>query len=169
MINTPLGNFTESGLELATGEKREYGKLIMPPAYHFSYHGAVTDVVSWMRADCILAATGFETNFRPPFPIIGLDGADLKIKWTADYAQTFGGVVTDGFPNFFIFMGPSSPVGQGSILSAIEMQSHYFSQLLDKIQESRIKTLSIKPERVEQYNIHLQSLMPVSKIQTARA
>ena len=117
---------------------------------------------SWLSADCILAATGFETNFRPPFPIIGLNGVDLNTKWTADYAQTFGGVVIDDFPNFFLFMGPSSPVGQGSILSAIEMQSHYFSQLLDTIQESRIKTLSIKPERVEQYNIHLQSLMPVS-------
>lgn len=40
------------------------------------------------------------------------------------------------------------------------MQSHYFSQLLTIVQESRIKYLAPKAERVAQYNEHLQSLMP---------
>ncbi|ORY90729.1 alpha/beta hydrolase fold-domain-containing protein [Leucosporidium creatinivorum] len=134
VLNTPLAAFTEKGLLLSTGEEREY--------------------------DVIIAATGFETNFRPPFPIRGLGGVDLATKWTEDYAQSFGGVVVDGFPNYWCFMGPASPVGQGSILSAIEMQSHYFSQLLTIVQESRIKYLVPKAERVAQYNEHLQSLMP---------
>jgi cation diffusion facilitator CzcD-associated flavoprotein CzcO len=31
--------------------------------------------------DVIICATGFDTSFRPRFPIIGLDGVDLRDMW----------------------------------------------------------------------------------------
>lgn len=38
--------------------------------------GTSTDLLCIFQ-DVIIAATGFETNFRPPFPIRGLNGVDL--------------------------------------------------------------------------------------------
>jgi hypothetical protein len=52
-------------------------------------------------------------------------------KWTEDYAQSFGGVVVDGMPNYWSFMGPASPVGQGSILSAIEVSNSAVRRALE--------------------------------------
>ncbi|UNI24497.1 hypothetical protein JDV02_010237 [Purpureocillium takamizusanense] len=67
------------------------------------------------EADVLVAATGFNTSFRPRFPIIGLDGINLQDLW-ADEPVSYMGTGVSGFPNYLIFLGPNTPISNGSLM-----------------------------------------------------
>lgn len=65
--------------------------------------------------DVLIAATGFNTTFRPRFPIIGRDGVNLQDLWAEDPVSYFGTGVS-GFPNYMVFLGPNTPISNGSLM-----------------------------------------------------
>lgn len=67
------------------------------------------------EVDVLVAATGFDTSFRPRFPIIGRDGVDLKDLW-AENPISYMGTGVAGFPNYLIFLGPNTPISNGGLI-----------------------------------------------------
>lgn len=78
--------------------------------------------------DVLICATGFETSFRPRFPVIGPGGKSLAEEW-AEEAKGYLGIAAPGFPNHLIFVGPNSPVGNGPLLCAIGQCDIYWRSL----------------------------------------
>lgn len=68
--------------------------------------------------EILVAATGFNTTFRPRFPIIGRDGVNLQDLW-ADHPVSYFGTGVSGFPNYFTFLGPNTPISNGSLIGMI--------------------------------------------------
>lgn len=66
-------------------------------------------------ADVLIAATGFDTTFRPRFPIIGRDGLNLQDLWHSD-PTSYMGIGVAGFPNYLTFLGPNTPISNGSLM-----------------------------------------------------
>lgn len=66
-------------------------------------HGVVANGVEY-RLDTLILATGFDQDSaytdRIGFDVVGVGGRTLSEKW-ADGPETFHGVMTSGFPNFF--------------------------------------------------------------------
>jgi hypothetical protein len=56
--------------------------------------GTVHDV------DAIICATGFDTSFRPVFPVIGDKGTDLREDWETE-PRSYLSIAASGHPNFF--------------------------------------------------------------------
>ena len=52
------------------------------------------------EVDAIVCATGFDTSYRPNFPLIGIDGKDLRDVWQHD-PESYFSVSASGFPNYF--------------------------------------------------------------------
>lgn len=50
--------------------------------------------------DAIICATGFETSYRPPFPIVGRKGRVLSEYWQESPLH-YMSVTAPGFPNYF--------------------------------------------------------------------
>jgi cation diffusion facilitator CzcD-associated flavoprotein CzcO len=50
--------------------------------------------------DAIICATGFDTSFRPAFPVIGNQGLDLRDAWKEE-PRSYLSVAASGFPNYF--------------------------------------------------------------------
>lgn len=65
--------------------------------------------------DVLIAATGFNTSFKPRFPIIGTNGVNLQDLW-ADEPTAYLGTGVAGFPNYLIFLGPNTPISNGSLM-----------------------------------------------------
>lgn len=86
-----------------------------------SQRGCVCDNGKEYPVDVLICATGFDTSFRPRFPIIGPNGNNLQDDWK-DEPQSYLGVAAAGIPNYFTFLGPNSPIGNGPVLSAIGKQ-----------------------------------------------
>lgn len=100
--------------------------------------------------DTIICATGFDTSFRPAFPIIGRNGVDLSKKW-ATHPEAYLGLAVPDMPNFFTFVrlsnslldtlpntmtqiGPSWPIGNGSVIGPLEAVGNYVVKFIKKFQ-----------------------------------
>lgn len=65
--------------------------------------------------DVLICATGFDTSFKPRFTLIGENGANLADEWALE-PKSYLSLAAAGFPNYFMFIGPNSPIGNGPVL-----------------------------------------------------
>jgi hypothetical protein len=120
--------------------------------------GCLCDNGTEYPVDVLICATGFDTTFKPRFPLIGPDGNNLQDEWREE-AQSYLGVAAAGFPNYLIFLGPNSPIGNGPVLSAIEAQADHMIKLIDRYQTHNIRTFAPTREAVSDFIAHKDSFM----------
>ncbi|KAJ5745469.1 flavin-binding monooxygenase [Penicillium odoratum] len=101
--------------------------------------------------DVLICATGFDTTFKPRFPLVNGFGEDLRDLWQKEPAAYLG-VTVDKFPNYFFTLGPNSPVGNGPVLIAIEAQVEYIIKMLSKYQKENLKSFSVTSDAVDDFN-----------------
>lgn len=85
-----------------------------------------------VELDAIVFATGFDalTGALVAVDIEGRDGRTLKEKW-ADGPTTYLGVMTAGFPNFFMITGPGSPSVLSNMVVSIEQHVEFIAGIVD--------------------------------------
>lgn len=88
--------------------------------------------------DAVVCATGFDVSHRPPWPLIGREGLSLAEAWE-DEPLSYLSLAAHGFPNFFMFAGPNSPVGHGSLMAQLQWSADWMCQWIRKIAEEDIK------------------------------
>lgn len=72
-------------------------------------------------ADVIVLATGFQTNHFTPFMDIHGKNGTIREHWEQwDGPGAYNTSVLNGFPNFFLLLGPNSATGHTSALMASE-------------------------------------------------
>lgn len=120
--------------------------------------GCVSDDGEEYPVDVIICATGFDTSYLPRFPIIGSNGESLADAWK-DEPMNYLGFAAPGFPNYFIPVGPNSPVGNGPVLIGIEAQLDYILKLINRYQTENIHSISPKMEAVEDFMEHKNNYM----------
>jgi cation diffusion facilitator CzcD-associated flavoprotein CzcO len=100
--------------------------------------------------DVLICATGFDTSFKPRFPVVNPAGDNLQDRWAAD-PESYLGLAAPDFPNYLIFLGPNCPIGNGPVLSAIEAQADWMLQLIDRYQTHNIASFAPTPEAVRDF------------------
>ncbi|KAK6369588.1 hypothetical protein LTS17_009494 [Exophiala oligosperma] len=110
------------------------------------------------EVDVVIAATGFDTSFRPRFPISGRGGVDLQKLWDSDPAGYFG-LAVSGFPNYLMFLGPNTPISNGSLMGTLEATADYFIRLMTKFIDERALQFNVRAEVQRDFNQHTQSVM----------
>ncbi|KAL5340907.1 hypothetical protein BJX70DRAFT_359905 [Aspergillus crustosus] len=115
-----------------------------------SERGCICDDGQEYAVDVLICATGFDTSFKPRFPVIGPNGNNLQDDWK-DEPQSYLGIAAAGIPNYLTFLGPNSPVGNGPVLSAIEAQADYMMKLIDRYQTTNIKSFAPTAEAVRDF------------------
>ncbi|KAF1991026.1 flavin-binding monooxygenase [Aulographum hederae CBS 113979] len=116
--------------------------------------------VSEHPLDVIICATGFDTSFRPRFPLTGLDPTlPLAGKWST-FPSSYLGIGVDGFPNYFTYSGPFTPAAQGSILPILTMLTQHFLTIVKKMRRQHIRRLSPKKSSVDDFVEHAATFMP---------
>jgi cation diffusion facilitator CzcD-associated flavoprotein CzcO len=83
--------------------------------------GCLCDDGKEYPVDVLICATGFDTTFKPRFPLIGPSGANLQEVWSKDDPESYLGIAAADFPNYMTFLGPNCPIGNGPVLCAIGM------------------------------------------------
>lgn len=95
------------------------------------------------KVDAIICATGFDTTWRPRFPIYGRDGASLAERWAAvENVEAYLGMAIPDFPNYLMFTGPNTPVSNGTLIPVIEKQAAYMTVMIRKYQRQRVKSFA---------------------------
>ncbi|USP76269.1 hypothetical protein yc1106_03543 [Curvularia clavata] len=112
--------------------------------------GCLCDDGNEYPVDVLICATGFNTSFKPRFPVINSSGANLQDAWAKEPRSYFGLAAPD-FPNYLIFLGPNCPIGNGPVLSGIEAQADYMCKLIDRFQTHNISSFAPKTEAVDDF------------------
>ncbi|KAH8819264.1 cyclohexanone monooxygenase [Xylogone sp. PMI_703] len=123
-----IETFTEKGLKPVNGELRE--------------------------VDTIICATGFNMGFVPRFPIVGTNGADLREEWTRRPPACYLSLAAENMPNYFVYMGPTSPLGHGSIVGSIESVTDYIRKFIYKLQTENYAKFTLKHHYAEAWQSH---------------
>lgn len=110
------------------------------------------------NVDIIIAATGFDTSFRPRFPIVGEKGTNLRDLWETD-PISYCGLAVSGFPNYLIFLGPNTPIANGSLIGALEATGDYFVRLIRKVRTQRVSSFNVCADVQSDFNKHTQDFM----------
>jgi cation diffusion facilitator CzcD-associated flavoprotein CzcO len=88
--------------------------------------------------DLIICATGFDTSFRPYWEVVGQNAISLNEKWKEE-ADAYLGICEPDMPNYFMFVGPNSPVGHGDSLACQEWTAEYILKWCRKIATEDIR------------------------------
>lgn len=92
--------------------------------------------------DAIVFATGFDamTGALVAVDISGRNGMTLRDKW-AHGPETYLGLMTAGFPNFFMLTGPGSPSVLSNMTVSIEQHVEWVSACLDYLRDNRFERI----------------------------
>jgi cation diffusion facilitator CzcD-associated flavoprotein CzcO len=77
----------------------------------------------------------------------------LADKWKT-VPETYMSLATDGFPSYFMYLGPNSALGTGNLLLLIERLADYFTDCLAKMQRDNVKSMEVREEPVERFVKH---------------
>lgn len=88
---------------------------------------------------------------RAPFSVTGRDGQTMKQKFEP-YAETYLSLATDGFPNYFMMLGPNAAVGTGTLTTMVEMTGEYIIKRVRKLQKENIKSMEVQKRRVRDFS-----------------
>jgi cation diffusion facilitator CzcD-associated flavoprotein CzcO len=124
-----------------------------------SERGVVTKDGVEHELDVLILATGFHPfNFMRPMNLTGRDGLSIDNAW-AKKVQAYRSMCLPGFPNFFLMLGPNTPIGNYSVIAMSEVQSRYVLQLIDHWRRARLETVEATEAAKVRYNNYLKAGM----------
>ncbi|KAG5205829.1 Sterigmatocystin biosynthesis monooxygenase StcW [Trichophyton interdigitale] len=121
----------------------------------FTADGLIGEDGTERRADTIICATGFDTSYRPKFPLVGQGGVDLREKWKT-HPESYLGLAVPGFPNMISFFGPTWPIHNGSVVGPLMEAGSYAVKFIRKIQNEDIHSISPRQDVTDDFNEHVQ-------------
>lgn len=109
--------------------------------------------------DVLVYATGFDAHrFVRPVDVVGTAGWRLEDAWQAA-PKTHRSLSIPGFPNFFMLIGPNSPIGNFSLIMVAELQIAYLVQLLAPIRNGDCRAIEPKSEACAAFNQAIRDAM----------
>ncbi|KAJ9112511.1 hypothetical protein QFC22_006260 [Naganishia vaughanmartiniae] len=152
--------------------------LTVDPIDKVTEHGITTKNGQEFKVDRIILATGFDTSFKPRFPVQGKKGVDLRDIWSvrpkgqckprglayryeseALHFAAYMALAVAGFPNMFIMCGPGGTFANGAVLPGMEANAKYIVDAIAKMQSQDIRSMEIAQENQDEYNRQQESVM----------
>lgn len=106
------------GLEYLSKVGSDNVEVVLGEIKEITATGCVSNDGTHHPLDILICATGFDTSYRPRFPIIGPGGTNLQDAWAKE-PKGYMALAAPDFPNYFIFVGPNNVIASGPILAMI--------------------------------------------------
>jgi hypothetical protein len=100
--------------------------------------------------DVLVCATGFNVSAPPPFAVVGKNGITMQQRFSPT-PESYLSVTVDGFPNYFMMLGPNSAIGSGSLTMILEQEGDYITKCIRKLQKEDYVSMMPKRERVKDF------------------
>ncbi|KAK3367748.1 flavin-binding monooxygenase [Podospora didyma] len=121
--------------------------------------GVVTTDGKTRAVDVIIAATGYDTSYVPAFPIVGRNGVDLGSRWAKTGAEAYFTCAVPDMPNYFMVVGPNTPISNGSLMPSIEAQLEFALCFIDTIQRQGVQSVTVSTQATAEFNDHKDAIM----------
>lgn len=138
--------------------QRENVDLVTDAIDRIEARGVVTADGKLHELDLLVLATGFRPHDWGIENVVGADGLSLKEAW-AQGPRTYRSVTMPGFPNFFMLVGPNSPIGNISIIDVSETQTNYILECMERLEREPGKALAPKRSAADEFQASLREAM----------
>ena len=91
--------------------------------------------------------------------LIGRDGVAADDVWR-DGPWAYQTVALPGFPNFFMMLGPHSPVGNLALTTVAESQADHILRWIERWRRGEFDTVEPTTSATERFNAKLRAAMP---------
>ena len=109
--------------------------------------------------DVLVLATGFDGHrFMRDIDITGIDGLNLNDAWSQSL-EAYRCLAARQFPNFFMLIGSTSPIGNFSLILIAEMQVNYILKLNERIRGGECRALAPQPAVTLAFNAEIREAM----------
>ena len=127
---------------------------------HIEERGVVTADGALHELDMLVFATGFDARaFLRPMEVVGQGGKSLDEAWS-DGPKAYRSVAVPGFPNFFLMMGPHSPIGNQSLIPVAEDQADYALWWIQRLREGSLRSAAPTEAATKAYNEAMKAAFP---------
>lgn len=110
--------------------------------------------------DVLVMATGFQAhNYMRPMKVTGENGLELDDFWEPG-AIAHRGVAVPGFPNFFMLLGPHSPIGNYSVIAISEAQAQYVMRFVELFRQGKASRIEPRADEMKRYNDAMRAALP---------
>ncbi|WP_232061666.1 flavin-containing monooxygenase [Mycobacterium xenopi] len=134
--------------------------VVTTPIDHVEARGIVTTDGQLHEVDVLVLATGFDAHaYLRPMELIGPEGRTLSECWQ-NGPHAYRTIGLPGFPNFFMLMGPHSPIGNFSLVAIAETQSDYILRWIRAWQQRQFTLAAPTAESTANYNAALRAALP---------
>ncbi|WP_220793034.1 flavin-containing monooxygenase [Nocardioides stalactiti] len=114
------------------------------------------------ECDVLVLATGFDSHaYLRPAAMTGPGGLTLDDAW-ADGPRAYRTIAVPGFPNFFMFMGPNSPVGNYSLVAIAEAQASAMLAWIERWRRREVDTVAPTTEATDAFYRDVDAAMPAT-------
>lgn len=135
-------------------------ELVTEAIDHVEQRGIVTTDGRLHECDAIVLATGFDAHaFMRPMNLVGRDRNTIDELW-AEGPRAHLTVALPGFPNFFMLMGPHSPVGNYSLTAIAETQAAHIAAWISRWCKGEFDSVAPKALATEQFNAEMRAALP---------
>ena len=125
----------------------------------FETSGIRTSDNTLHELDIIVMATGFDASaFMRPMEFSGKHGLTIEDAWSKKM-RAYRSLFIPGFPNFFLMLGPNSPIGNQSVIEISERQTAYALQLIEQWQAQRLDTIEVSEEATARWAAMIKERM----------
>jgi cation diffusion facilitator CzcD-associated flavoprotein CzcO len=109
--------------------------------------------------DVLVLSTGFKPfNFMRPMNLVGKNGVSIDERWKGK-VQAYRSLLIPDFPNFFLMLGPNTPIGNFSVIAMSEVQSQYVLKLIAAWRRKEFDEVSASDEALKSFNEYLKAGM----------
>jgi cation diffusion facilitator CzcD-associated flavoprotein CzcO len=137
---------------------KEHVELVTEGIDHVEARGVVTGDGRLHELDVLVLATGFDTHAWGVDHVVGEDGLSLKEAW-AQGTRAYRSVAVPGFPNFFMLVGPNSPIGNISLIDVSEVQADYIMKCIRLLRKGEVRALAPTAEATRAFHERLLGAM----------
>ncbi|HWF55506.1 MAG TPA: NAD(P)/FAD-dependent oxidoreductase [Solirubrobacteraceae bacterium] len=140
--------------------QRDDVTLVTERIDHIEPAGIVTADGTVHELDVLVLATGFDAHaYVQPIELTGRDGVTLDGAWEGG-PRAYMTVALPAFPNFFMLMGPHSPVGNYSLTEIADTQAEYITEWIGRWQAGRYATAAPTQAATDRFNAALRTALP---------
>lgn len=112
--------------------------LVTDAIDHIEPRGVVTRDGCLHELDVLILSTGFKADrFMRPMEMVGEGGVTLSQAWGKG-PRAYRSIGVPGMPNFFMLIGPHSPIGNLSLITIAEKQADYIMKCIDTIRRRKV-------------------------------
>lgn len=139
---------------------RGQAELVDSPIERITERGILTADGTLHELDVIVLATGFHAHsYLQPIELVGQDGLRLSKVWS-DEPRGYRTVALPGFPNFFLLLGPHSPIGNQSLFMITETQVDYAMRWIERWRRGDFTAATPREDAAETFNAELRTAYP---------